>query len=68
MSTPALFASPETTVSEAARRMAVGAIGCLPIPVIDRDERLVGVVTYPGVVRALGAVTPSTVPRARHQR
>ena len=48
MSTPAVVIDPEATVKQAARQMADGKIGCLPV--VDGDA-LIGLITETDVLR-----------------
>ena len=49
MSGPAIVIGPDATVAEAARVMADRKIGCLPV--VDREQELVGLVTETDVLR-----------------
>ena len=49
MSDPAIVIGPDATVAEAARVMADRKIGCLPV--VDREQELVGLVTETDVLR-----------------
>ncbi len=59
MSAPPITVSPDEPVGRAARLMAERKIGCLPV--VDRDRKLVGLVTETDLLRYFARLQPESV-------
>jgi len=66
MSAPAVTATPDTTIRQAANLLRGNHVGCLPI--LDPRQRLVGIVTTSDLLDLIGkGVTREQIDGARHR-
>jgi CBS domain-containing protein len=62
MRSPVISATPETSITEAAERMVEAGVHALPV--VDREERVLGLVTTTDVIRSLLRGPPRRAPAA----